>query len=382
MKKLNENKKKINALKKKLNIFSSKLIDKFSDYIVTVGLLPAAKITYLDREAKKINLVVIVNDSDRKKLSRDELKDKVSNIVNKLASEVDNTLEPETILLSELWYNCLYRNYKVIEVLQTVAPVYDKGLLSSLKNTQLHNKMINEKFDKFVSSYLLLGDVLKGNLKDENVNVGIVIDDSGVKDMDSSELKNKLELIAQSKSIESGDFTGNKSKINSKIFLLTELWDKLKEGDTEIIEIVRKGIPIKDNGTFLCWKNLVDNGKFQPDLDSLKNILHEKHGKIYQLKNEIYQDLVNKLYSILVDTSQSVLMHHDIFCEEEETISNLHEILVKKEKILEKSYLKILMKLNDHKVNIKKGKFKINSKIAEELIEESQNFMEKLKRIY
>jgi len=384
---IKENQEKIERLKNKLVEFSDKLREKFSDYIVTVGLLPSSKISYLDREVKKINLIVIVNDRDRKKLSREELKNKVSNIVNKLASEVDHTIEPETILLSELWYNCLYGNYKVLDVLQRVAPVYDNGVLNGIKNAQLHKTMINEKFSKFVKSYLLLDEVANGNphIKDDRykIDVGIIIDDSGVKDMSLDELKSKLEVISASKALDCQELTGDKSSLHTRVFFVTELWERLKEGDNETINLLRRGVPILDNGTFLSWKQLVEKGKFQPDLDSLRNTIKDKQNKFDNVKKTFYSDLIVRLYNELIEISQTVLMHHNIFCENSEVIEKLNEVLVKKENKIDKSYIKTLTKLRDYDRTLRDGKdVKINTRVVDELIGEGQDFINKLSRVY
>lgn len=384
--KIEETQKKIEELRNKLLTFSDKLRSKFSNYIVAVGLLPSSNISYLDREIKKINLIVIVNDNDRRKLSRIELKEKVSKIVDQLASEVDKSLEPETILLSELWYNCLYGNYKVLDVLQTVAPVYDNGVLSGIKSAQIHKTMINEKFSKFIKSYVLIGDLANGtpsmaNNK-YNVDIGVVIDDSGVKDMSLEELKEKLRVISESKALESQELTGDKCLLNTQIFFLTELWEKLKGGDPDTLNMLRKGVPIIDNGIFLSWKQLLEKGKFQPDLDSLREIIKSKQNSFDVIKKETYVGLINKLYNELIDLSQSVLMHHNIFCEDSEVIQKLSETLIKENKV-NKNYLQTLSKLHEYKRNIIEGKdIKFNSRVMEELIGESQDFVNKLSRVY
>ena len=385
---ISENKKKIEDLRSKLNIFRDKLLSKFSDYIVTVGLLPASRITYLDREARKINLVVIVNDKDRKKLSRDELKEKISIIVNKLAQEVDNSLEPETILLSEIWYNCLYGNYKVIDVLQTVAPVYDTGILNGLKSTLLHKAMINERFDKFVVSYLILGEVIGGHPRESKTNperreveVGIVIDDSGVRGMSVEELNDKLKIIAEGKALECEELTGNKSKIMSKVYLMTELWEMLKEGDSKVVEMLRNGVPIKDNGTFLSWKQLLEKGKIQPDLDAVRKIIAQNKEKMEKIKGDLHGELVNRLYSSVIEACQSVLMLNNVFCEDSEVLEKINEVLVKQGK-MEKNYMEVLIKLNDFRRESKEGKLKINSRMADHIVEESDKFINRLGRIY
>jgi hypothetical protein len=83
-----------------------------------------------------------------------------------------------------------------------------------------------------------------------------------------------------------------------------------------------------------------------------------------------------------METSQSVLMHHDVFCEDSEVIEKLHELMVKS-KILERPYLDTLVRLNDYHRDLREGKeLRINAKVVEELISDSEKFINKMSRVY
>jgi hypothetical protein len=103
-------KKKLTELKDKLDGFQKKVLDKFSDYVLGISLLPPPK-PEVDPETgkeqpidkNKIYLLVLVDDSDSKKMSKEELKEKLSTIIHTMAEEVDKRLAIETLLLTELW---------------------------------------------------------------------------------------------------------------------------------------------------------------------------------------------------------------------------------------------------------------------------------------
>src|SRR3989338_1590424 len=68
---------KLNEIKGKLDKLQKKILDKFDKYIIGIGLLPPQR----DKEGKeinkeKINVVVLVDDADSQKMSKQELKDK------------------------------------------------------------------------------------------------------------------------------------------------------------------------------------------------------------------------------------------------------------------------------------------------------------------
>ncbi len=108
-----EAKKKLTELKDKIDRFQKKVLDKFSDYVLGISLLPPPK-PEVDQETgkeipvdkNKIYLLVLVDDSDSKKMSKDELKEKLSTIIHSMAEEVDKRLVIEVLLLTELWQSC------------------------------------------------------------------------------------------------------------------------------------------------------------------------------------------------------------------------------------------------------------------------------------
>ena len=84
--------KKLKELKSKLDKFKEKVLDKFGDYIVGITLLPPEKPKEGEKEEdleKKINVLVVVDDTTSKKMTKDELHQKFSTIVAKIGEEID-----------------------------------------------------------------------------------------------------------------------------------------------------------------------------------------------------------------------------------------------------------------------------------------------------
>src|SRR3989338_6798286 len=89
-----EAEKKLKEIKDKLDKFQKKVMDKFSDYILGIALMPPPK-PGTDDEGKeividksKIYIMVLIDDSDSKKMSKEELKEKLSTIMQSMAKEV------------------------------------------------------------------------------------------------------------------------------------------------------------------------------------------------------------------------------------------------------------------------------------------------------
>ena len=140
-----ELKKKFEQLKIKLDKFKKRVLKEFSEYVIGIALLPP-------KEGNKdaINVLVLVDDSDSKKMSKFELKDKLSKIIVKFAEEVDKNLNVETLIVTELKENCFDGKYEILQLIAMSAPVYDpKDMLAAIKIAEVHKSMVLKKFEKF-----------------------------------------------------------------------------------------------------------------------------------------------------------------------------------------------------------------------------------------
>src|SRR3989344_6848145 len=98
---------KLKAIKDKLEKFQKTVLDKFDKYIVGIALLPPQKAKEGEKaDTEKINALVLVDDSDSQKMSKQELKDKLGAIIEQIAKEIDPNLIPQTVILSELCQSC------------------------------------------------------------------------------------------------------------------------------------------------------------------------------------------------------------------------------------------------------------------------------------
>nr|MBC8495448.1 hypothetical protein [archaeon] len=122
-----ETKKKLEAIKSKLDKFKDKVLAKFEDYVVGISLLPP------DKDAKnkeKINVLVLVDDSDSTKMPKGELKEKLTKIIGKIGEDTDKNLAPDVVIITELWQSCYDAKYELLQMIALSAPVYDKGMLA------------------------------------------------------------------------------------------------------------------------------------------------------------------------------------------------------------------------------------------------------------
>ena len=91
---------KIKEIKEKIDKFQKEVLKKFDKYVMGIALLPPQKDKDGNLEKDAVNLLVLVDDSDSQKMSKFELKDKLSVIIGKIGEETDKNFRVQTIILS------------------------------------------------------------------------------------------------------------------------------------------------------------------------------------------------------------------------------------------------------------------------------------------
>ncbi len=252
-----ETQEKLLQIKEKIERFQRIIVEKFDKYIMGISLLPPPKTDKPEEDKDKIHVLVLIDDSDSKKMTKFELRDKLGKIMDETAKDIDKNIIPQTLIISELWQNIYDAKYEFLQLIAVSAPVYDNGMLSAIKIAEIHKVMVLKKFEKYIVSYVLAGSLVQGRAtKTSDIDVWIVIDDTDVKKMTRAELKDKLRAIIIGMGIEAGEITGIRNKLNVQVYILTEFWDSLREANPIIFTLLRDGVPFYDTGIFMPWKQL------------------------------------------------------------------------------------------------------------------------------
>ncbi len=347
-----EMEKKLKGLKKKLDEFKDKVLEKFGDYIVGITLMPPEKPQPKPGEEPKkdekspddVSLLVVVDDTDSKKMSKDELHKKFSTIIKQIGEEVDKNIKPQSILLTDLWLNCYDGKFDLNRVISMSAPIHDTGMLAAIKIAEIHKSMVIKKFEKYIMSYVLAGSLTQGRATPtSDIDVWIVIDDTDVKKMTRAELKDKLRAIIIGMGVEAGEITGIKNKLNIQVYILTDFWDSLKEANPIIFTLLRDGVPFYDRGIFMPWKQLLRLGRIKPSREAIDLFMNTGEQSLKRIKTR-FKDMgmEDTYYAILTPTQAAIMLYGLPPPTPRETPEVLEEIFVKKEKMLEPQYVKIL----------------------------------------
>ncbi len=377
---------KLNVIREKLDVFKKKVLEKFDKYISAIALLPPEKVDENKKgDTEKINILVLVDDSDSQKMTKEELKAKLSAIIESIAKEVDKHLTPQTVILSEVWQSCFDAKYDLLEIIRLSAPVHDTGMLAAIKIAEIHKTMVLKKFEKYIVSYVLTGSLVRGQATERSdIDVMIIIDDTDVKRMTRAELKDKLRAIIIGMGIEAGEITGVKNKLNIQVYILTDFWDSLREANPIIFTLLRDGIPFYDRGIFMPWKQLLRMGKIKPSAEAIDLFMNSGEQMIKRVEFKIKEMGMEDTYYAILTPSQAALMMYGVAPPApRETAFLMRELFVKKEKLLEEEYVKIL----EHNIEVRKklehGELdKLSGKELDKLLVDAEKFLKRIKKLF
>src|SRR3989339_2019165 len=377
---------KLKSIKEKLDRFQKQVTGKFDKYIVGITLLPPPKPTEQKPEDQdKVHLLILIDDTDSQKMTKQELKDKLTTIIIGIALEIDKNLAPQIVILSELWQGCYDGKYDFLRLISISAPFYDTGMLAAIKIAEVHKEMVIKKFERYIVSYVLAGSLTQGRATPESdIDVWIVIDDTDVKKMTRAELKDKLRAIIIGMGIEAGEFTKIRNKINIQVYILTDFWDSLKEANPIIFTLLRDGVPFYDRGMFMPWKQLLKLGKIKPSAEAIDMFMASGEQMVKRVKTELKDIGMEDIYYAILTPSQAALMLHGVPPPApKETATLMREIFVQKENMLEDKYVKTLERVIELRKAIEHGERKdVTGKEIDELLDDSDKYLKRIKRLF
>ncbi len=381
--------KNLKAIKSKLDKFQKEITKKFDKYIMAVSLLPPPTPEQMkeqkEEDKDKIRVLVLVDDTDSKTMSKGELHEKLSTIINEIAQNNDKKIVPETMLLSEVWQNCYDGKYELLQMIAMSAPVYDTGMLAAIKIAEIHKTMVLKKFEKYIVSYVLAGSLTQGRAtKTSDIDVWIVIDDTDVKKMTRAELKDKLRAIIIGMGIEAGEMTGIKNKLNIQVYILTDFWDSLKEANPIIFTLLRDGVPFYDRGVFMPWKLLLQMGKIKPSPEAIDMFMSSGEQMLERVSFKLNEIGMEDIYYAILTPSQAALMMFGIPPPTpRETPELMREVFVKKEKLLESSFVDILERNITMRKDIEhNGKKELSGKDIDGLLSDAKKYLKRVNKLF
>ncbi len=383
-----EQQKELEKKKKELENFTKKVLDKYK-FTISIGILPphfAKKIeeeeAVPEEEAKKkpTHLIVLIPEEQFKNLIKikaeliKQVKDLKQNIWLHVKTPID------------IWNYCLDGKYDIVSGIAMSFPLYDKGFLGSLRVSEIHKSLVLKKFERYVTSYVIAGSLVRGDAtKTSDVDVFIVIDDTDVKRMPRVELKEKLRSIIYSYILEASELAGVKNKLNVQVYILTEFWENVKDANPVIFTFIRDGVPLYDRGTFMPWKLLLKMGKLKPSPEAIDMFMGMGDKMADRVKRTLTDLVIGDIYWGVLTPAQALIMLYGLPPPTtKEAPALFKKIFVDKEKLLEERYAKILEKIIKTYKDFEHQKIKdgdIKGKDVDVFLKEAEDFLKRLKEL-
>ena len=387
-----KNKKEMEKTKKELEKLKGFILKKFP-YTRAISILPPQSIknfieeevgenlqeAELEKLKKKIHLYVVVPEEKLKEIPK---------IKREIVTQIEKTKQNVWVYVKtpvDIWETALDSKFELISAVAMSFPLYDKGILSSLRVAEIHKSLVLQKFEKYVVSYVIAGSLVRGDVtKQSDVDVFIIINDTDVKRMPRLELKERLRGIIYQYISEATALAGVKKNIlNVQIYLLTDFWESVKDAHPVIFTFIRDGIPIYDRGTFMPWKTLLKMGRLKPSPEAIDMFMSMGDKTVKRAKAALLDILIHDIYWGVVTPSQALLMLYGLPPPTpKQVVGDMKRVFVDKEKMLEKKYIDILEKVVKIYKDYEHEKIKdIKGAEIDNLIKNTEDYLKRLKEL-
>jgi len=381
-------KKKMNKIQKDIEKFKTEFLKKHKS-IEAMGIIPSQASKKIEEEyeipegdvkRELIHILTIIPEKQFKNIGQIRLEAIAT------AKKINDKFWIHVMTPIDIWNLGFDSKFEIMEAISMSFPILDKGILSYLRVTQIHKSLVLKKFEKYVTSYVMYGSLIRGDtLKTSDVDVSVIIDDTDVKHMPRLELKEKLRGIIYSYIQEAEAHAGvSKNTLNVQIWLLTEFWDGVKDAHPVFFTFIRDGVPLYDRGTFLPWKSLLRMGKIKPSPEAIDMFMSSGNKLKETIQKRIFDVATLDLFWGVSTPTQGLLMLYGLApATPKETVKLFREIFYEKEKLVEEKYVEILeeimikvWKAYEH------GKLKPGDIDGKELDRLSKNALNYIERIH
>jgi len=189
-------------------------------------------------------------------------------------------------------------------IIEMLSKILDKKDAEAIEN---YTKAVLSKFTRYIKSVAIFGSkktkiTVSKKMKTHDIDIAIIVDDTDVRRMTRSELKDKLfqRLLEMGYPIS--------KKIHPQPYLLTEFWQYVMEGNPVIYNVLRDGIIIYDSGFFMPLQMLMRMGNIKPSKETIDKHMSIAKEILALGENTMLTKLSYDLEQAIVSSAQAVLM--------------------------------------------------------------------------
>jgi predicted nucleotidyltransferase len=374
---------------KKAIPFKKEAVGKFKERIVGMLIMPPKADKKLETKTGKINenldilcLLELKDITDIKK--KIEKKQEIEKKIKELGKKKLPGHDINVVMLAEVWDMCLKGKHDILNLLVMGQPLYDNGWLGAIRMTEIHKMKVLRKFEKYVICYVLAGSMVRGDADEtSDVDTYIVIDDTDVTRMTSAELKARLQGIIIGYSQEAAMAAGVDNKLNVQVYILSDMWDSIKNANPVIVTFLRDGIPLYDRGMFSPWKQLLRSGKIKPTPEAITNYMKAGDQIVKRIEAKLKDIAVEDFFWATSTPTQGALMLLGFQPPTPKEISgDMREHLVKTN-LIEEKYVKTWDKIFKLRKDIEHGTIKnVDGKTVATLLDDTKAYLKRMDKLF
>ena len=379
-------KKDMEKTKEKLEQLKAFILKKYK-FTQSIGIIPPQvavkfeeeeEMSKEEKEKKYIHVSMIIPEEKVKEIPKIKVEviKKIKELKQNIWMHIDTPVD--------VWQYGLDGKYELVDGIAMSFPLYDKGLLDSLRVAAIHKNLVLRKFERYVTSYIIAGSLVRGTAtKNSDVDVYVIIDDTDVKRMPRLELKEKLRAIIYQYIAEASALAGVQNKLNVQVYILTEFWEAVKDAHPVMFTFIRDGIPLFDKGTFTPWKLLLKMGKLKPSPEAIDMFMSMGDKVDEIVKRRLLDIVVNDIYwSVITPTQALLMLAGNPPPVPKDLVKETKRVFHDNEKLLEKSYIDILDNVVRTYKEYEHGKDKkIGGKEIDKFLEDTTKYIKRLKEL-
>jgi len=240
--------------------------------------------------------------------------------------------------------------------------------------TQKFTEILRKELHDFLMGVVVFGSVArKKQTEHSDIDLLLIVNDSTF--VITQELIEGYRIIVE----QAMQRVSPKFHITSMTF--TSFWDHSRNGDPVVINIIRDGLALYDQGFFDPLQRLLKAGKLRPSEESVWRYFGRAPKTLLNSRWHVLQATLD-LYWAVIDAAHAALMRKNTLPPTPDHVADELERVYVKKKLLDKKYVIRMRKFYDMSKNITHRKIeKVTGAEFEKLYLEADDFIEQMKKL-
>ncbi len=233
---------------------------------------------------------------------------------------------------------------------------------------------LQKEMKELLKAVVVFGSVARGDAKKgSDIDVLIILNDLTI--VLSQEVVTSLRVLIETVA----------GKISQEFHIttmhLSNFWDYVRQGDPVIVNMLREGMPVYDEGFFLPAQTLLDEGRIRPTNEAVWTYYQRAPKTLKNAEWHLLEAIVD-MYWACIDAAHAALMHIDIIPGAPSQVAELLKEHFVKKNFLDNSSVRTLQQFYDLAKDIGHHQLvKMSGKDIDMYLLQAQEFVKKMKFI-